>query len=217
MRDSAEKLPLSVRRKRPAENSPLDAQPSTSFSPMYVCDKRGKRQMTAPKSAARAETENRLPENSKTSTTKNAKKHATVADKEVAEADILELSLNEKLQVREEILELTKKHAGNPPFQIVFDDFMYVQFLRCLRDLCLYMAMPNAVQFQGFEDFLQKSEAFALEKCDYRSDSKKLEAVLQHCCNRPQQNLEEKFFLRQFLKLHLPLLFFYRELNKLLD
>ncbi len=210
--DSGEKLPLC--RKRQAKHSFI---PEAISSSANMCDKRGRRQMDAKKSAASGEIESRISENGKKSPPANsATKSASTVEKEVEEADMLELSLNETLYVREENLELRRKHCGNPPFVVAFDDFMFVQFIRCLRDLCLYMALPNMEQFQGFEDFLCKAQEYGLEKSDYRKNSRKLEIILQYCCGRAEQNAQEKFLLRQFLKINLPLLYSYTDLNKLL-
>ncbi len=136
--------------------------------------------------------------------------------KEVEAAESLELSPTEMLVVSGHCLEFQRKKSPNL-YKLVFDDYIYIQFIRCLRDLCLYISMPNSRQYEAMVKFAQKAQDMKITRRDLlKSSSTKLDMVLRYAYNYPDQTEGEKFFLRQFLILNLPLLYAHSQLNELI-
>ncbi len=139
---------------------------------------------------------------------------AVLAETEVNKAESVELGVEETLYVREG-KNLEYHHGTTPPFIISFDDFLYVQFIRCVRDLCIFMSMPNMVQYDTAIRFINASEDLQLDRKDFKHRTTKFEKALTESLHIQKYTEEEIFFVRQYILLNLPLLYAYIELNKL--
>ena len=133
------------------------------------------------------------------------------------EPDMLELSPSDTLLVCGNNLELSRMHSPNS-FKIAFNHFNYVQFVRCLKDLCLFMSLPNANQYESLLKFFSRSQEINLQKSDFEKRSSKLTSTLAYVSRSLGNNsVEQEFDIHKFLLLNLPLLFAYGELHMLLN
>ncbi len=137
-------------------------------------------------------------------------------EEEVEAAESLELSPSATLVVSGKTLELQRAKSPNT-YKLLFDDYIYIQFIRCLRDLCLYISMPNSRQYHTMVKFVEHAQVVKLTRCDLvKLSSTKLDMVLRYACDWPDVSEEEKFLLRQFLILNLPLLYVHTQFNELI-
>ncbi len=131
--------------------------------------------------------------------------------------DLFEISECETLKIRETslCLEKTDSNALNV-YEFKFDDYSYLQLLRCFRDFCFFAAAPNAMQFEAMMRFEKRGREVKLAKRDFETQSRTLNGILDFAVTAEVFKEHECFLLRQFLILNLPLLYAYMELDRLI-
>ncbi len=131
--------------------------------------------------------------------------------------DTLELSATEVLRVSGEkiILERTKFDQHHC-YEIIFDHFLYIQFLRCFRDLCLFSTAPSISQYEALTRFHKKANELNISQGDFEINSQKLRQILVFASESKSKSPHENFLIQQFLKMNLPVLYAYLEMDKLI-
>ncbi len=135
---------------------------------------------------------------------------------EAEETHIFEISEKETLIVTNNILELKRRGSPNKNWKIVFDGFIYIQFVRCLHDICLFMSMPNSLQYRALLRFQTCAKKAKLSKDDFANQSSNFDFVLGSATSMPDVGEDQKFLLKNFLKLNLPVLYAHSQLQYLL-
>ncbi len=131
--------------------------------------------------------------------------------------DMLEISEIDILYVRGSYIVLERKEGHETmSHKFKFDDFVYIQLLRCFRDLCFFTTAPSEIQFKAMRRFSQKAFEKSLDKKDFETNSHTLNAVLDYAANEKALKPHEQFLVRQFLLFHLPLLYAHMELSRLI-
>ena len=133
------------------------------------------------------------------------------------DADVLELSPSETLCISGKSLELRRESSPNQ-FKIVFNDFTFVQFVRCTKELSLFLSMPTKQQYQVMTSFLNRAKENCLTKKDFEAHSRRLDNAIKFACSQfVETEEEEKFFLEKFLLLNMPLLYTNYELGFMIE
>lgn len=124
----------------------------------------------------------------------------TDTENQEKETATIELGSGSKLEIADKTMIF--KESGKSNFVLQFDHFVYIQFLKSLSQIALFMLNPSVIEFEVFQRYLNSDEA---------EEKKKIEKAT----NIRNLNEEEKFLLGEMLKCHSSFLTFCRVTNDL--
>ncbi len=119
----------------------------------------------------------------------------------------LEISDKEEISVCGN--KILKKIDNKVIYEIVFDATTYMNFLRSLTNVCLFVAYPSEIQHYSFLEFSASVEDTTTKRIEHATEMTAKKYKLT-------ENDEDTFFIRQNLIININVIQFYADISRLL-